>query len=176
LDGGGDIPVPTPVAAHGLIYLTSAHGRLRPMRAIRTDAAGDLTPNDTGTPNPASAAIVWNHDKKGNYMQTPIVVGDLLFGCADIGLLTCFDARTGEIRYSERVNPRSEGYTASPVSDGRHLYVTSELGNVHVIPATASFSIAATNALGETCLSTPALAGGTLYFRTREKLVAVGRP
>jgi len=176
LDGGGDIPVPTPVAAHGLIYLTSAHGRLRPMRAVRAGALGDLTPNDTGTPNPASAAIVWNHDKKGNYMQTPIVVGDLLFGCADIGLLTCFDARTGEIRYSERVNPRSEGYTASPVSDGRHLYVTSELGNVHVIPATTSFSIAATNALGETCLSTPALAGGTLYFRTREKLVAVGHP
>jgi glucose dehydrogenase len=26
LDGGGDIPVPTPVFAHGLIYFTSAHG------------------------------------------------------------------------------------------------------------------------------------------------------
>jgi outer membrane protein assembly factor BamB len=174
LDGGGDIPVPTPVAAHGLIYFTSAHGRLRPMRAIRADATGDLTPSDSGAPNPASAAIAWNHDRKGNYMQTPIVVGDLLFGCADIGLLTCFDAKTGEIRYSERVSKSSEGYTSSPVSDGRHLFLASELGNVHVIPATATFSIAATNALGETVLATPAIAAGTLFIRTHEHLFAIG--
>jgi outer membrane protein assembly factor BamB len=174
LDGGGDIPVPTPISAHGLIYFTSAHGRMRPIRAIRPDATGDITPSETDKPNPASAAIVWNHDKKGNYMQTPIVVGDLLYACNDLGLLTCFDAKTGEPRYSERLSKSSEGYTASPVSDGRHLYIASELGNVVVLPATSTFSIVATNPLGETCLSTPAISDGTLFFRTRGKLIAVG--
>lgn len=169
-DGGGDIPVPTPITAHGLIYFTSAHGRMRPMRAIRTDAAGDLTPDDSGALKPG---VAWNHDRKGNYMQTPIVVGDLLFGCADVGLLTCFDAKTGEIRYAERVSKTSEGYTASPVSDGRHLYIVSELGNVFVVPAKDTFSVVATNALGETCLATPAISDGTLFFRTRGKLIAV---
>jgi outer membrane protein assembly factor BamB len=171
LDGGGDIPVPTPIAAHDLIYFTSAHGRMRPMRAIRADATGDLTPGDSGVAKPG---IAWNHDRMGNYMQTPIVVRDLLFGCSDIGLLTCFEARTGKVRYSERLSRTSEGYTASPVSDGRHLYLTSELGNVSVIPATDTFTIVATNKLGETCLSTPAISEGTLFFRTRGKLVAVG--
>ncbi|MDO8630742.1 MAG: PQQ-like beta-propeller repeat protein, partial [Phycisphaerales bacterium] len=147
LDGAGDIPVPTPIVAHDLIYFTSAHGRMRPMRAIRPDASGDLTPSESGAPNPASAAIVWNHDKMGNYMQTPIVVGDLLFGCADIGLLTCFDAKTGKVQFSERLSSQGQGFTASPVSDGRHLYVTSELGNVFVVPATGKFSIVATNKL-----------------------------
>jgi outer membrane protein assembly factor BamB len=174
LDGGGDIPVPTPIIAHGLIYFTSAHGRLRPLRAIRPDASGDLTPAESGAPNPASSAIVWNHDKKGNYMQTPLVVGDLLYACNDLGLLTCLDAKTGEVRYSERLTKSSEGYTSSSVSDGRHVYFASELGNVVVVPATGTFSIVATNKLGETCLSTPALSGGALFFRTREKLVAVG--
>jgi outer membrane protein assembly factor BamB len=174
LDGGGDIPVPTPISAHGLIYFTSAHGRLRPIRAIRPDASGDITPSETDQPNPASKAIAWNHDKKGNYMQTPIVVGDLLFACADIGLLTCFDAKTGEVRYSERVSKTSEGYTASPVSDGRHLYIASELGNVFVVPASATFSVVATNKLDATCLSTPAISDGALFFRTSEKLIAVG--
>ncbi len=174
LDGGGDIPVPTPIIAHGLIYFTSAHGRLRPLRAIRPDASGDLTPAESGAPNPASSAIVWNHDKKGNYMQTPLVVGDLLYACNDLGLLTCLDAKTGEVRYSERLTKSSEGYTSSSVSDGRHVYFASELGNVVVVPATGTFSIVAINKLGETCLSTPALSGGALFFRTREKLVAVG--
>jgi len=171
LDGGGDIPVPTPVAAHELIYFTSAHGRMRPMRAIRADATGDLTPDDSGATKPG---VAWNHDRKGSYMQTPIVVGELLFACTDVGLVTCFDAKTGEIRYSERLASSSEGYTASPVSDGRHLYFTSELGNVFVVPTTGTFSIVATNALGETCLSTPAISEGAMFFRTRDGLVAVG--
>jgi outer membrane protein assembly factor BamB len=169
-DGGGDIPVPTPISAHGLIYFTSAHGRSRPMRAVTVDAVGDISPSDTGKTHPS---IAWQQEKRGNYMQTPVVVGGLLFGCADVGLLTCFDARTGEIRYSERVSKTSEGYTASPVSDGRHLYITSELGNVFVVPATRTFSVVAANTLGETCLATPAIAEGTLFFRTRDKLIAV---
>jgi outer membrane protein assembly factor BamB len=170
-DGGGDIPVPTPIVSENLIYFTSAHGRMRPMRAIRADATGDLTPDESGALKPG---VAWNHDRRGNYMQTPIVVGGLLFGCADTGLLTCFDAKTGEVRFSERLSMASEGYTASPVSDGRHLYFTSELGNVFVVPATATFSVAAKNELGETCLSTPAIADGALFFRTRGHLVAVG--
>ncbi len=172
LDGGGDIPVPTPIVAHDLIFFTSAHGRSRPIRAIRPDATGDITPDNADFKHPA---IAWNHDRRGNYMQTPIVVGDLLYACNDTGLLTCFDAKTGEVRYSERLAQNSEGYTSSPVSDGRHLYFTSELGNVFVIPATGKFSVVATNKLGETCLSTPALSEGTLFFRTRDHLIAIAR-
>lgn len=170
-DGGGDIPVPTPITKDGLIYLTSAHGRERPMRAIRADATGDLTPDNSGA---LKAGVAWNQERRGNYMQTPIVVGGLLFGCADTGLVTCFDAKTGEVRYSERLSTSSEGYTASPVSDGRNLYITSELGNVFVVPATEKFSVVAKNSLGETCLSTPAISEGTMFFRTRDKLIAVG--
>jgi outer membrane protein assembly factor BamB len=102
------------------------------------------------------------------------VVGGRVYGCADVGLLTCFDALTGEVRYSERLSKTSEGYTASPVSDGRHLYFTSELGNVFVVPATGTFYVVAKNELGETCLSTPAISAGMMFFRTREKLVAIG--
>ena len=27
MTGGGDIPVPTPIAAHGLMFITNAHGK-----------------------------------------------------------------------------------------------------------------------------------------------------
>lgn len=171
LDGGGDIPVPTPIAVGDLIYFTSAHGRSRPMRAIRADASGDITPDNSDWKHPA---IAWNHDRRGSYMQTPIAVGELLYGCLDNGQLTCFDLKTGEVRYSERLTSSStEGFTSSPVSDGRNLYFTSEMGVVHVVPATGKFSIVEKNALGETCLSTPAIAGGALLFRTRDQLIAV---
>jgi len=172
LDGGGDIPVPTPILANGLIYLTSAHGKLRPMRAIRPAATGDITPPD---PADTNAAIAWVHPRQGNYMQTPIAVGQWIFGCTDAGVVTCFDARTGKMAYSERLGGVVQGYTASPVSDGKHLYFPGETGKVLVVPVSDKFSIAATNSLGETCMSTPAISDGTLFFRTRSKLVAIGR-
>lgn len=171
LDGGGDIPVPTPIFAHGLIYLTSAHGSWRPLRAIRPDASGEITPADPGQTN---RAIVWAHGRKGNYMQTPIVVGDRLFASNDLGVLTCVDARTGVQHYSERLSRLGgQGFTASPVSDGRHLYFASELGNVFIVPTMGPFSVVAVNPLPETCMSTPAILDGMLLFRTRERVIAV---
>jgi outer membrane protein assembly factor BamB len=171
LNGGGDIPVPTPIVAQGLIFLTSAHGKYRPMRALRPDAMGDITPESIDQTN---AAIVWTHPRQGSYMQTPIVVGDLLYGCHDTGVLTCFDARTGRVRYSERLAAGSQGFSASPVSDGRSLYFTGEMGDVYVVPAGPKFSVVATNKLNETCMATPAISHGTLFFRTREHVVAIG--
>jgi outer membrane protein assembly factor BamB len=170
LDGGGDIPVPTPVFENGLIYLTSAHGRLRPMRAIRPDATGDITPARADATN---AAIAWVHPRQGNYMQTPIVISNRVYGCTDSGVLTCFDADNGNIIYSERLGGPIQGYTASPVSDGRHLYFAGETGKVLVVPVGDQFSVIATNDLGDNCMATPAISDGALLFRTQKKLIAV---
>ena len=41
MDGGGDIPVPTPIIAHGMSFYSSAHGRLAPLYAIKLEAKGD---------------------------------------------------------------------------------------------------------------------------------------
>lgn len=173
LDGGGDIPVPTPIVANGLAYFTSAHGKFRPMRAIRLDAAkGDITPSEVGATN---TAIVWAHARQGDYMQTPIAVGNYLYGCLDNGVMTCFDAKTGEIEYSERLSSGNDGFTASPVSDGKNIFFTSETGKIYIVPVGPTFAVAGIMRMKETCMASPALVNGSLYFRTRENLVAVGR-
>ena len=171
MDGGGDIPVPTPIVGHGLGYFTSAHGRFRPVSAIRLDVAkGDITPDTFGETN---AAIAWVHLRQGAYMQTPILVGNHLYSCTDSGVLTCFEARMGKIEYSERLSTGGQGFTASPVSDGRNLFFASETGNVFVVPVGPQFSILATNSLDETCMATPAISDGALLFRTRDHLVSI---
>ena len=171
LEGGGDIPVPTPIFGHGLIYLTSAHGNAHPMRALRPNAAGNITPSEIGQTN---EFIAWIQLRQGNYMQTPILVGDRLYGCMDHGVVTCFDAETGKVHYSQRLGDGGQGFTASPVAADHKLYFTSELGNVFVLPADDKFSVIATNLLGETCMATPAVSAGTLFFRTRGHLMAIG--
>ncbi|HVR37157.1 MAG TPA: PQQ-binding-like beta-propeller repeat protein, partial [Methylomirabilota bacterium] len=54
-----------------------------------------------GSPDATNAAIAWVHPRQGNYMQTPIVVSNRVYGCTDSGVLTCFDADNGNIIYSE---------------------------------------------------------------------------
>jgi outer membrane protein assembly factor BamB len=171
LKEGGDIPVASPILWRDRVILTSGHGKYRPMRAVRLDAGGDVTPPEMGATN---QAVVWCHARKGNYIQTPIAVGSLLWGCLDNGVVTCFDAMSGTVHYEERIGGGSQGFTSSPVSDGKHLYFTGEQGDVFVIPAVEKFSITATNKLGGLCLSTPAISDGTLFFRTTENLLAIG--
>ena len=89
-------------------------------------------------------------------------------------MLTCFNAIDGKIIYSERLGGPTQGYTASPVSDGRHLYFPGETGKVMVVPATDQFSVVATNNLGDNCMASPAIADGTIFFRTQGKLIAIG--
>ncbi len=153
------------------MFLTSAHGRWRPLRAIRSDATGDVTPPELERTN---AAIAWVHGRQGNYLQTPIVVGDLLFGCTDYGLVTCFEARTGQIHFSERLRGRPQGFTASPVAADGKLFFTGEQGDVFVIRAGSRFEVLACNRLNALCLATPALSAGRLFFRTRGHLVVIG--
>ena len=169
--GGGDIPVPTPVVAHGLAFFTSAHGPASPLYAVKLSARGEVTPKQG---QESSEHLPWLRMRGGNYMQTPIVVGDLLYCCKDNGVLTCFDARTGEEHYSERIEG-GVGFTASPVSDGKHLYFTSEDGQVHVIVPGTSYRRVKTNPLGEVCMATPAISDAVIYFRTQGHVVAVGR-
>jgi outer membrane protein assembly factor BamB len=105
-------------------------------------------------------------------MQTPIVVGEHLYCCRDNGVLTCFDAKTGQQHYRTRLE--GNGFTASPVTAGDRIYVTSEDGRVIVVKAGPRFGVMAENDLGEQCLATPAVDDGTIYFRTRGHLIAVG--
>jgi outer membrane protein assembly factor BamB len=169
--GGGDIPVPAPVVADGMAFLTSAHGKYRPLRAVRLDARGDLSGAELESTN---AAVAWVHPRLGSYMQTPIVVGPLLFSCDWLGILSCVDTRTGRIHYSERLVKGGEAFTASPVAAGDTLYFCDESGNAYVVAAKPEFKVLAVNKLGAPCLATPAVSEGVVYFRTTEKLIAVG--
>ncbi len=174
MKGGGDIPVPTPVFAHGLFFITNAHGGLAPIYAIRAEATGKIAAAESEAEE--TGAIAWWERRRGNYMQTPIVVSDNLFCCTDSGVASCFNARTGERYFRERLRTGKSGFgsTASPVSDGRKLYYPSEDGHVFVIAADKKFKRLGKNSIGGNCMATPAIVHGTLYFRTRSHMLAIG--
>jgi outer membrane protein assembly factor BamB len=171
LRGGGDIPVPTPVVEHGLIFITNAHGMMSPIYAIKPTAAGDIS---LAGDQRANEHIAWSQAREGAYMQTPLVYGDYLYVCRDSGVLSVYDARTGERKYQQRLADGKTGFTASAVAADGKVYYTSEEGGVYVIKAGPVFDQLAQNSLGEVAMATPAISQGALLFRTRGHLVAIG--
>ncbi|HKQ79256.1 MAG TPA: PQQ-binding-like beta-propeller repeat protein [Blastocatellia bacterium] len=170
LQGGGDIPVPTPIVAHDLVFITNAHGRLAPIYAIRLDATGDISLKEDATSN---KYVAWSVPRDGAYMITPLVYGDYLYSSKNNGVLNCFEAKTGARVYQERLGEGTTGFTASPVAAAGKLYFSSEDGDIYVVKAGPKFEALAKNSMGEICMATPAISEGTLFFRTQGHLIAI---
>jgi outer membrane protein assembly factor BamB len=169
IGNNGDAPAPTPVVAHDLIYLNSAHGRYSPIAAIRTDAVGDITlPKDSAS----GRFVTWSISRGGAYMASPLVYGNYLYNMQINGLLTCFDALTGKIAYKQSI---VKAFSASGVASDGKLYFPAETGEVYVIQAGSEYKQLAVNDMQDVCMATPAISDGMIIFRTRHSVIAVGR-
>ena len=174
LSGMSSITIPTPVAGHGLLYLSSGYvaDRKKPVFAIRPGASGDISlkAEETG-----SEYIAWCQKMAGPYNPSPVLYGDCLYVLYDRGLLACYDARTGKEIYGKtRIAPKAEAFTASPWAYEGKLFCLSEDGDTFVIQAGPEFKLLRTNRLDELCLATPAIARGSLVIRTESQLLRIG--
>ncbi|MFA8433197.1 MAG: PQQ-binding-like beta-propeller repeat protein [Marinifilaceae bacterium] len=171
LRGGGDIPVPTPFFAHGLIYIHSAHGKSSPIYAINPDATGDISLSKESTSN---EYVVWSKKRGGAYNPTNIVYGDNLYNMNMNGRLSCFDALTGQLIYREVV-PGARGITASAIASNGKIYYSTEKGDVFILKAGKEYKVIAKNTMNDVIMATPAISDDALYFRTQKYLIAVGK-
>jgi len=169
MSGGGDIPVPTPIAWKDLVYFNSAHGRQAPLMALKNSVAGDIKyPDDDES---ATDDYAWFYSRQGAYMTSVLVYDNLLYRLRWNGNLSCFDARSGEQIYSETVNPGS--FIASPVASDGKIYMVAEDGDLYVAEAGREYKLLTKIPLGEVSLVTPGIAPGMLILRTAGRLIAV---
>ena len=133
LGPNSEITTPTPIVAHGLIFVTNgysrhpAHLRDQAGRHRRPHAGRARRPRARSSPGARSAA--------GVYTPTPVVYEDLLYLLSNQGVLSAYDARTGERVYQERVAGKGGAFSASPVAADGKLYLAGEDGDVFVVQA-----------------------------------------
>jgi outer membrane protein assembly factor BamB len=174
LRGNSSIAIPTPLSAHGLLYVTSGYvgDETRPVFAVRPGARGDITlPKGSSS----SESIAWHLPQGGPYNPSPIVYGDYYYTLLDRGFLTCHDARTGkEIYGKQRIDPDAGAFTASPWAYNGKLFLLSEDGDTYVVEAGPAFKLLGKNSLGEMSMATPAIVRDSLVIRTAAKLYRIG--
>jgi outer membrane protein assembly factor BamB len=166
-----EITTPTPFVAHDLIFVTSGYAPIQPIYAIRPGANGDISLKDGKETN---EHIAWSKQRGGPYMPTPIVYGDLLYTCSNQGVITAYNAKTGERVYQERVGGTGGAFTASPVASDGKIYLASEDGDVFVVKAGPKYELLSKNPVGEVMMATPAISDGLVIVRTVSHLYAFG--
>jgi outer membrane protein assembly factor BamB len=117
------------------------------------------------------AELAYTIRKAAPYVPTSVCLGKLLFLWADDGIVSCVQAASGEVTWQERLGKH---FFSSPVCVDGRLFCVSTSGEVVVIQASDRFKLLASNPLGETTHSTPAVAGGRMYIHTSKHLVSIG--
>ena len=141
------------------------------MEASRNSAFA-LKPGGTG--DVSATHMLWKQTSGLPYVASAIVYRGQYVMVKDGGVVTAYDAKTGDKVYQKRA-AASGSYYASPVAANGHIYVTSLAdGAVTVLKAGSDKpEVAAKNPpLGERVLATPAIADDTLYVRTAGHLYA----
>jgi outer membrane protein assembly factor BamB len=131
-----------------------------------------LKPGGSGD---AASRVLWNKSKGLPYIPSAIVYRGQCVMVKDGGILTAYDAKTGDEVYVQKRVAASGSYYASPVAAGGNIYFTSlKEGAVTVLKAgTAEPEVVAENPpLSERVAATPAIAEDTLYVRTEKNLYA----
>ena len=171
LKGMSGITIPTPFAAHGLLYIASGYvmsGR-RPVYAIRPGATGDISLANDEEHNDY---IAWYGKTAAPYNPSPLVCGDYFYVLRDRGTFSCYDAKTGKPMYVDQ-RLGATAFTASPWAYDGKVFCLSEDGDTFVVKAGPDFKLLGKNGVDEMCLATPAIARGSLIMRTESKLYRI---
>jgi len=171
LTPNSEIPTPTPFVARDLIFVTSGYAPVQPIYAIRPGATGDISLKNGAVSN---NFIAWSKQRGGPYMPTPIVYGDILYTCSNQGVLTAYNADTGDRLYQERLGGKGGAFTSSPVASDGKLYLLSEDGDVFVVKTGPKYELLATNPVGEVMMASAAISDGLLIVRGLKHVFAFG--
>lgn len=130
--------------------------------AVRLGGSGDIT----------ESARMWERERIGADVPTPVIVEDKVYVVGNSGQATCLDLESGETIWSgdlPAVRRRAE-YYSSPLIAGDLMFAIRNDGLACVASIDGGLNVLAQNDLQEQIVSTPVPVGDTLLVRTRTKL------
>ncbi|MEI6667303.1 MAG: PQQ-binding-like beta-propeller repeat protein [Acidobacteriota bacterium] len=162
--GLGMNTIPQPVRQDDLVFVMTGY-RNPMLQAIRLGKEGDLTGTD---------AVVWTQTKGNSYTPSPVIRDNKLYALTDTGMLSCYNAKTGEPYYHQVRLPKTYNFKSSPVGANGKLYMASENEDVIVVKMGEKFEVLATNTMkDQVFIATPAIVGGEIFLRSKTSLFCI---
>jgi outer membrane protein assembly factor BamB len=120
--------------------------------------------------------VAWKQTRGLPYVPSPLFYNGRVYLVKDGGMMSSFDARTGQPYYQQERLDAIGSYYASPVAADGRIYVASLNGRVTVLAAGGEQPKILHQAdFGERISATPALVEQALYVRTPTALFAFGK-
>lgn len=165
LSGMTENSIPVPMYDRGVVYLMSGY-RGQMLQAVRLEhATGDLE---------GSRHVLWTHQRNTSYVPSGALYnGCLYFLRGNSAMLSCLDAKTGEVLYEGQRLSGLRSVYASPVCVDGRVYVTSRDGVTMVISAGPQFKELAINRLDDPVDASPAIIGDRIYMRGQRHLYCI---
>jgi outer membrane protein assembly factor BamB len=121
---------------------------------------GDITESHT----------LWDREKRNASESCSLLVGSRLFQVTRGGVVSCTDAKTGQDIWEDRFEGQ---HLPSPIAAGERIYFCNDRGDCTVIRAADKFEVLARNKLADGMTSSPAVADGALFLRTKTALYRI---
>jgi len=159
-------PIPSPVVTDDGIMIAMSGFQGNDLKAIRlAGASGDITGTDR---------ILWELDRDTPYVPSPLLYDDVVYFLkTNSGILSAFDAATGQPVFELQRLQAVPNVFASPVAAAGRIYIPGREGATLVIRHGAPFEVLATNHLDDGFDASPALVDGEIYMRGLEFLYAI---
>ena len=157
IKGGRTVTGPT--LAAGLVYCTQ--GKKGPFLAIRLGGLGKL----------GTDAIAWTEPQGTPDTPCPVVWKDHLFWVSDEGFAQCRDAKTGELKWKERLRG---DFKPTPLAADGKIYFLNRSGQCTVVAAAPKFEKLAENQIDDETTASPVVCDGKIYLRGKKALWCIG--
>ncbi len=155
-------PVASPVLVDDLLCVASGAHNVRETVCRRLSGSGKET----------RVEVLWRTNRTVAETASPVLDQGVLYVMVQKGVITCYDALTGQILWRARLDPGA--YHASLLAGDGKIYASNNDGVTTVLAAGPTQQILAVNDLGErSSIATPAISGGRLYVRTEKALVCI---
>ena len=124
-----------------------------------------------GTGELSDKSVLWRHKDNTPDTPCPVAYKGLLFWVADDGFAVCLDAKTGELKWRERL---TGDHKASPLAADGKIYFLSLSGKCTIVAASDKFEKLAVNQIDDETTASMAVSDGRLYIRGKKALYCVG--
>jgi outer membrane protein assembly factor BamB len=160
-------PIPSPVSAEGLVFLTSGF-RGNDLQVVKLAEANG---NITGTP-----AVAWTLDRDTPYVPSPLLYDGVLYLLkSNSGILSAFDAKSGKPHYQVQRIDAVPNVFASPAAAAGRIYIPGQQGTTVVLKHGPVLEVIAANKLDDGFNASPALVDNALYLRGHRFLYSIAQ-
>ena len=134
--------------------------------AIKLGGTGDITDDPE--------FVKWTNDRGNAYSSSPVLHDGILYFVTDRGLVSAFDAASGEKHYHQQRLPETYTFKSSPVATNGKLYLASEEGDVIALKLGTEYEVLAVNDMeGEVFVASPVILDSKLYLRSEDELFCI---